>query len=82
MLKEMSIRRRLKLPDVFTGLRLRGEVDNSRQPFDPEFIQRRLIDGDALQGLNEDARRVLFVMMETGPPALRDRQPARGNDPP
>lgn len=66
MLKEMSIRRRLKLPDVFRGLRLRGEVDNARQPFDPEFIQRRLIDGDALEGLNEEARHVLYVMMETG----------------
>jgi integrase len=66
MLKEMSIRRRLKLPDVFRGLRLRGEVDNSRQPFDPEFIQSRLIDGDALSGLNDEARRVLYVMMETG----------------
>lgn len=66
MLKEMSIRRRLNLPDIFKGLRLRGEVDKSRQPFDPAFIQERFLKGDGLSGLNEDARLVLFVMMETG----------------
>jgi len=66
MLKEMSIRRRLNLPDIFKGLRLRGEVERSRQPYDPAFIQERFIKGDALAGLNEDARLVLHVMMETG----------------
>lgn len=66
MLKEMSIRRRLNLPDIFKGLRLRGEVDHSRQPYDPDFIRRRFLDGDALAGLNEDARLVLYVMIETG----------------
>jgi hypothetical protein len=33
MLKEMNIRRRLNLPDVFKGLRLRGEIEKSRSPF-------------------------------------------------
>ncbi|MBX3566536.1 MAG: tyrosine-type recombinase/integrase [Rhizobiaceae bacterium] len=66
MLKEMSIRRRLNLPDIFKGLRLRGEVEKSRQPFDPWFIQAKLIAGSALEGLNEDARFVLYVMMDTG----------------
>ena len=66
MLKDMSVRRRLNLPDIFKGLRLRGEIEKSRQPFDPVFIQERLITGGELAGLNEDARLVLFVMMETG----------------
>ncbi len=35
MLKEMSVRRRLNLPDIFKGLRLRGETEKSRLPFDP-----------------------------------------------
>lgn len=39
MLKEMSVRRRLNLPDIFKGLRLRGEVERSRQPYDRTFIQ-------------------------------------------
>ncbi|HEX4112139.1 MAG TPA: tyrosine-type recombinase/integrase [Stellaceae bacterium] len=65
MLKEMSIRRRLNLPEIFKGLHLRGEVDKSRLPYDPAFIQTQLL-GSALAGLNEDARFVLYVMIETG----------------
>lgn len=65
MLKEMSIRRRLNLPDVFKGLRLRGEVERSRLPFETAFIQTRLL-GGALDGLNADARLVFYVMIETG----------------
>jgi len=66
MLKEMSVRRRLNLPDIFKGLRLRGEVERSRQPYDRAFIQDRLIKGDALAGLNEEARLVLYIIVETG----------------
>lgn len=66
MLKHMSIRRRLNLPDIFKGLHLRGEVEKSRQPFDTDFIQKRLLDSDELMNLNEEARIVLYVMMETG----------------
>jgi integrase len=65
MLKDMSIRRRLNLPEIFKGLRLRGETDKSRLPYDPSFIQDRFL-GGALDGLNEDARFVLYVMIETG----------------
>lgn len=65
MLKEMSIRRRLNLPELFKGLQLRGETDKSRMPYDPSFIQTRFL-GGALGGLNEQARLVLYVMIETG----------------
>ena len=65
MLKDMSIRRRLNLPDLFKGLHLRGETDKSRLPFDPAFIQSKFLNG-ALDGLNEEARLVLYVMIETG----------------
>jgi integrase len=66
MLKDMSIRRRLNLPDIFKGLRLRGETEKSRVPYDNEFIQHRLLADGALAGLNEDARLVLHVIVETG----------------
>jgi len=66
MLKDMSVRRRFNLPDIFKGLRLRGEIKNSRSPFEPEFIQDRLLAPHALDGLNEDARFVLYAVMETG----------------
>ena len=65
MLKDMSIRRRLNLPDIFKGLHLRGETEKSRLPYEPSFIQTRFLAG-ALDGLNEDARFVLYVMIETG----------------
>lgn len=66
MLKEMSIRRRLNLPDIFSGLRLRGEVDNQRDPFDRAFIQNRLLADGALEGLNEDARLIIYLLADTG----------------
>jgi integrase len=65
MLKDMSIRRRLNLSDIFKGLHLRGETDKSRLPYEPAFIRSRFLSG-ALDGLNEDARFVLYVMIETG----------------
>jgi len=65
MLKDMSIRRRLNLPDIFKGLHLRGETDKSRLPYEPAYIKSRFLAG-ALDGLNEDARFVLYVMIETG----------------
>jgi integrase len=47
-------------------LRLRGEVEKSRVPYDTKFIQERLLAAGALDGLNEDARHVLYVIADTG----------------
>jgi hypothetical protein len=66
MLKERSIRHRLNLPDIFKGLRLKGEVERSRLPYDINFIQSRPLAEGALAGLNEDARLVLYVVADTG----------------
>jgi integrase len=66
MLKDMSIRKRLKIPAIFKGLRLRGAADRSRVPFETDFIQDKLLAAGALDGLNEDARHVLYVVAETG----------------
>ena len=66
ILKDVSIRRRLNLPDIFKGLRLRGEAEKSRSPYEPEFIQNLFLKEGALDGLNEDARFVIYVMIETG----------------
>lgn len=65
MLKDLRIRRRYKYPDIFKDLRLRGETEKSRIPFDNEFIKEQFL-GGGLNGLNEDARCVLYVMIETG----------------
>ncbi len=65
MLKDVRIRRRYKYPDIFKDLRLRGETEKSRVPYESDFIKNRFL-GGALDGLNEDARFVLYVMIETG----------------
>jgi integrase len=77
MLKEISIRRRLKIPEIFRGLRLRSEGNNVRKPYDPTFIQNKLLAEHALDGLNEDARLVLYVLADTGlrPSELVNLQP-------
>jgi hypothetical protein len=66
MLKELSVRRRLKIPQIFRGLRLRSEGSNVRCPYDTAFIQDKLLADRALDGLNEDARLVLYVLADTG----------------
>jgi integrase len=66
MLKEMSSRRRLNLPDIFKRLRLKGETDRPRVPYETEFVQKRLFAKGALDGLNEDARYVLYIVADTG----------------
>jgi hypothetical protein len=43
MLKDVSIRRRLNLPDIFKGLRVRGEEQHTRCPYETDFIQNRLL---------------------------------------
>ena len=66
MLKDLNIRRRLGLSDIFKGLRIKGEKPKPRVPFTTDFIQNQLFAEGALGGLNEDARLVLFVMADTG----------------
>ena len=56
MIKELNILRRLGLPVLFKGLRLKGEVDKEPTPYDTKFVQDRLLADGALDGLNEDAR--------------------------
>jgi integrase len=65
MLKDVRIRRRYKYPDIFRDLRLRGETEKSRIPFENDFISTHFL-GGRLDGLNDEARMVLFVMIETG----------------
>lgn len=66
MLKEMSIRRPLNLPEIFKGLRLKTDGANVRVPFDTAFIQDELFGAGALDGLNEDARLIVYVLADTG----------------
>jgi integrase len=66
MIKEMNILRRLGMPDLFKGLRLKGEVDKEPTPFETEFIQDSLLADGALDRLNEEARLVIYVIADAG----------------
>lgn len=65
MFKVVNIGHRLGLPALFSGMRLAKSGEKSRPPFDPKYVQTKLL-GGALSGLNEEARRVLYVVADTG----------------
>lgn len=56
----------LGLDNIFAGIRLKKGKANPRRPFDVKFVQDRLLADGALMKLNVDARRILFVVVETG----------------
>ena len=66
MLRRVIKRHRLPIDLVFAGARLEGNDDGSRPPFANQFIRDRLLAPAALAGLNDEARAVLLVMVETG----------------
>jgi integrase len=39
---------------------------NSRQPFEASYVQNTLLKGNALAGLNDEARMLIFAMSDTG----------------
>jgi integrase len=57
---------RLPLENIFEDIRIRGAAPKQRIAYDPGFIQTRLLATGALDGLNDEARGVLYLMAETG----------------
>ena len=57
---------RLEFTSPFSELRLEGAKTEQRHPFDPAFIQSRFLATGALDGLNMEARCILYLMVETG----------------
>jgi integrase len=57
---------RLELPPVFSKLRLEGQRAGKRAAFSPEFVQKRLFAPGILADLNDEARRVIYLVAETG----------------
>lgn len=50
---------------LFARTRLK-ELDNSRPPFEARFVQETLLSGNALSGLNTEARLLILAMADTG----------------
>nr|WP_246504801.1 tyrosine-type recombinase/integrase [Microvirga antarctica] len=66
MFRTVDRRHRLGLDPIFGDLRIEGEQENSRTAFEPNFVQAKLLKTGVLDALNEEARRALYLMSETG----------------
>jgi integrase len=66
MIKALNRKLRLDLPDLFAGLRLQGVKNESRPPFPVDFVQNKILVDGALMGLNEEARRAILLIADTG----------------
>lgn len=67
MLRVVETAQQLGIPlNVFEKLRIEGETSGQRTAFEQDFIQKTILADGALAGLNSEARRVVFVMADTG----------------
>jgi integrase len=66
MIKSINRRLRLGLPEFFAGMRLQGVQQISRPPFPIDFVQEKLLAEGALMGLNDEARRAILLIADTG----------------
>ncbi|TIW26558.1 MAG: integrase [Mesorhizobium sp.] len=57
---------RLGMDPVFGSLRIAGGQYVQRPPFDPKFVQDNLLKQSAMDTLNPEARRVIYLISETG----------------
>jgi len=66
MVREVCMRHNLDKEVVVTGLRLRGGKDRSRKPYPIKFITGTILRTGGLDGLNDQARAIVHVMVNTG----------------
>lgn len=66
MMSAIDRKHRLNVSNVFADLRLEGDIEKQRSAFTPEFVQTRFLAPGVFDNLNEEARRVVFVIVETG----------------
>lgn len=66
MMRTLDTDLRLALTLPFTGIRVAGEKHNPRTAYEPEFVRKNILSGDALQSLNDEARAIVVLMACTG----------------
>ncbi|EHR03237.1 tyrosine-type recombinase/integrase [Bradyrhizobium sp. WSM471] len=66
MIRAVSKRLKLGLEDVFAATRIEGARDGQRAPFPIDFIRNVILAPGNLDDLNDDARDVVYAVMETG----------------
>lgn len=53
-------------PSIFEKLRIRGGKDGKRLAFPADFVQSRFLADGMFDNVNEEARRIIFLIIETG----------------
>lgn len=66
MIRAINKRMKLGLDDVFAATRIEGGRDGKRAPFPVKFIRDVILAPGKLDELNDDARDVVYAVMETG----------------
>ena len=66
MIRAVNKRHDLRLDAVFAGTRIEGGRDGQRKPFDLDFIKNVILADGQLADLNDEARDVVYAVMETG----------------
>jgi integrase len=65
MARELEIDEALDVRTLFLDTAFRG-VKASRSPFDAAFVQNKILADGALEGLNDEARAIIYLMADTG----------------
>src|SRR5262249_37535148 len=63
MLRRVSDAKELSVPAILSGLRIEGGIARQRPPFEISFIKSRILSPGVFDELNEEARRVIYVMV-------------------
>lgn len=66
MLGTINIAHDLGLPPVFSRLRIEGGADKQRAAFTAEHVQKKILASGALDGLNDEARHIVWLVADSG----------------
>lgn len=66
MWRELNRIERMGLSPIFAEMRLEGGGSDQRAAFEADFVQKTLLALGAFGDLNEEARRIVYVMADTG----------------
>jgi integrase len=66
MFRAINESKQLNLPSIFERVRIQGGRDKQRVAFAPAFVQERFLVEGMFDELNAEARRIIYLIVETG----------------